>query len=66
MRQRNIFYRFIVKLVNFLDNYFGADNILERAVKFTKLLNDIRFDYVDESVYHERILPFDQINKQKD
>ena len=42
---------------NLLDNYF-TDNS-ECRVKFTKLLNDIRYGYVHEVVYKEH---FDQLD----
>ena len=52
-------------IVNLIDKYFGDNKILERAVKFIKLLNDIRFGCVNESVYHERILTFNQVHSRQ-
>ena len=53
--EKDYYHEIIVQL---LDKYFVDNSLLESEVKFTKLLNDIRFGYVNESLLQDRIVPF--------
>ena len=50
--EKDYFHEFIN---NLLDKYFADNNLFEYTVKFAKLLNDVRFGYVNESVFKEYI-----------
>ena len=57
--EKNYFHEFIVCL---LDKNFGNIPQLENDVKFTKLLNDVRFGYFYESFYKDRIANLDELD----
>ena len=57
--EKNNFHGFIVYI---LDKCFVNNPLLEWAIKFTKLLNDVRFGFVNESFYEEQIVPLDEIS----
>ena len=50
--EKDYFHRFINVL---LDKYLGKYDNLKKRFEFTRFLNDVRFGYVNESVFEERI-----------
>ena len=59
--ERNYYHSFIDSLLN---KYFGTSIFQENSIEFAKLLNDIRFGNVYESVYTERILSLDNVYRK--
>ena len=55
---------FHILIVNLLEKYFGDDESFESVVRFNRLMNDIRFGYVNENICQERILTFDKIDSE--
>ena len=53
------------KFINdLIEKNFAKIKNLENEVVFTKLLNDVRFGFVNESIYEDRILAYDKVSSE--
>ena len=59
--EKDYFHEFIVKL---LDKYFGDNENLKSDVRFTRLLNDVRYGNGSEYVYDEIFAHLEDLNKR--